>query len=45
MDSVKQVPKCLGRPHTLARCGDNDEDVIKDVLDSVLVDVAREKNL
>ena len=44
MDSVKQVPKCLGKPHTLARCGDNDEEVIKDVVDSVLEVVASEKN-
>ena len=37
---MRQVPKCLGKPHTLARFGDRDEDVINAVVDSVLVDVA-----
>ena len=39
MDSVRQVPKCFGSAQTLARFGDNEDDVTNVVVDSVLVEV------
>ena len=43
MDSVRQVPKCFGSAQTLARFGDNEDDVTNVVVDSVLVDVTAKR--